>query len=107
MCPSCQTEYDDPANRRFHAQPNACPVCGPQMQLFNSAGQMVNHDIHRLLLEGKILAVKGLGAFHLVADATNAQAVAEIRRRKKRDAKPFAVMVRDVDTCLLYTSRCV
>jgi len=102
MCPSCQTEYDDPANRRFHAQPNACPVCGPQMQLFNSAGQMVNHDIHRLLLEGKILAVKGLGAFHLVADATNAQAVAEIRRRKKRDAKPFAVMVRDVDTARQY-----
>lgn len=102
MCSSCQAEYDDPTNRRFHAQPNACPVCGPQMQLLDRAGQLVDHNIHQLLLAGKILAVKGLGAFHLVADATNAQAVAELRQRKKRDAKPFAVMVRDMNTAHQY-----
>lgn len=96
MCPSCQAEYEDPRNRRFHAQPNACPVCGPQMRLLDRKGQPVKADLHRLLLEGQIIAVKGLGGFHLAVDATSAPAVAELRRRKKRDAKPFAVMVRDV-----------
>lgn len=102
MCPSCQTEYNDPLNRRFHAQPNACPVCGPQMLLLDRTGQPVNAGIHQLLLDGCILAVKGLGGFHLSVDATNAQAVAELRRRKKRDAKPFAVMVRDIATAKKY-----
>jgi hydrogenase maturation protein HypF len=102
MCPSCQTEYDDPGNRRFHAQPNACPDCGPQVQLLDRKGQKVHHDIHQLLGEGKIIAIKGLGAFHLAVDATNAQAVAELRRRKKRDAKPFAVMVKDLATAYEY-----
>jgi len=102
MCPSCQSEYDDPRNRRFHAQPNACPVCGPQVQLLDRKGQSVDYDIHQLLLEGKIVAVKGLGAFHLAVDATNAEAVAELRRRKRRDAKPFAVMVKDLATAHEY-----
>jgi len=102
MCPSCQAEYDDPRNRRFHAQPNACPDCGPQVQLLDCRGQKVNYDIHQLLMEGKIIAIKGLGAFHLAVDATNAQAVAELRRRKRRDTKPFAVMVKDLATAHEY-----
>jgi len=102
MCPSCQSEYDDPLNRRFHAQPNACPVCGPRVQLLDRQGQEVNLDVHQLLKEGKIIAVKGLGAFHLAVDATNAQAVAELRRRKRRDTKPFAVMVKNLETARQY-----
>lgn len=86
MCPDCQSEYEDPADRRFHAQPNACPSCGPQLSM--SPAEMVAR-----LQAGEILAIKGLGGFHLVADATNANAVATLRRRKQRDGKPFAVMV--------------
>ncbi|MGE5372382.1 MAG: carbamoyltransferase HypF [Solirubrobacterales bacterium] len=95
MCPQCQEEYEDPLHRRFHAQPNACPVCGPQLTLLDAAGQVVSDNPARLLKAGKILAVKGLGGFHLACDATQEDAVQMLRRRKKRDAKPFAVMVRD------------
>jgi hydrogenase maturation protein HypF len=101
MCPDCQREYDDPADRRFHAQPNACPRCGPRVALDGataSAGDPAQAVARagRLLGEGRIVAVKGLGGFHLACDARNAQTVSELRRRKGRSQKPFAVMVRDL-----------
>jgi hydrogenase maturation protein HypF len=85
MCPACQAEYDDPANRRFHAQPTACPACGPQLS-------MPPAEIVQRLRDGEILAIKGLGGFHLVCDARNHTAVTTLRQRKQREAKPFAVM---------------
>jgi hydrogenase maturation protein HypF len=102
MCPACQAEYDDPADRRFHAQPNACPVCGPQVTWRDSAGTAVAEGDAAVgaavaaLLAGAIVAVKGVGGYHLAADATSAEAVGELRRRKARDDKPFAVMVADL-----------
>lgn len=97
QCPSCQAEYDDPAHRRFHAQPNACPVCGPRLRWLNADGQSagvadpIAHAVERLRA-GDILAVKGLGGFHLLCDARNAEAVMRLRTRKAREEKPFAVM---------------
>ncbi len=96
MCPDCQEEYNNPLYRRFHAQPNACPTCGPHTTLLDRFGQMVAGSPKELLKQGYILAVKGLGAFHLAVDANNADAVLALRRRKQRDAKPFAVMARDI-----------
>ncbi len=101
MCPDCQAEYDDPHNRRFHAQPTACPVCGPQLW-YEENGQNLGEREEALQLArqalkaGKIIAVKGLGGFHLACDATNPQAVEELRKRKKRSDKPFAVMAFDL-----------
>lgn len=101
MCPACQAEYDDPASRRFHAQPNCCPDCGPQLTLHDAAGQLLCRDgaaISRAgeaLTAGLIVAVKGLGGFHLAVDAKNEEAVARLRARKGREAKPLAVMVPD------------
>lgn len=97
MCPACQAEYDDPANRRFHAQPNACPVCGPQVALWDADGRPVDSTdpIGRaaaLLEQGDVVAIKGLGGFHLAVDATNPQAVARLRTRKLREEKPLALM---------------
>ena len=96
MCEACQQEYEDPRDRRFHAQPNACPACGPQMWLVN-ADTGINtdtplEDAARLLAEGKILAVKGLGGFHLAVNAFDQDAVMRLRKRKHREAKPLAVM---------------
>ncbi len=100
MCPACQAEYDDPADRRFHAQPNACPACGPQLSYLDPSGTPVDGAALSLAVEalrdGRILAVKGIGGYHLATDATNGTAVAELRRRKHRDDKPFALMVADV-----------
>ncbi len=102
MCAACEAEYHDPADRRFHAQPNACPVCGPHLRLLNGGGGLVAERADALdgaitaLLAGKVVAVKGLGGYHLAADAGNAEAVGELRRRKHRDDKPFAVMVADM-----------
>lgn len=104
MCPSCQAEYDDPADRRFHAQPNACPVCGPRVWLEDANGQVLEYahedavtTASRLIAEGQIVAVKGVGGFHLACDAGNPQAVGELRARKRRYRKPFALMARDAD----------
>lgn len=98
MCPACQAEYDDPLNRRFHAQPNACPICGPTLTLTDVTGAILPEtDVisaaARLLREGRILAIKGLGGFHLACDATNEAAVRLLRARKRRPHKPFAVMM--------------
>lgn len=106
LCTACQAEYTDPASRRFHAQPNACPACGPGLQLLDSSGHPdVGKDplaaaISRLK-DGQILAVKGLGGYHLAVDAGNQSAVLELRRRKQRDEKPFALMA----NCLKATER--
>ena len=105
MCLTCQREYNDIENRRYHAQPNACPVCGPNLDLVSKEGNSITTDdiikfsIDRLL-EGAILAIKSLGGFHLVVDANNKKAIELLRKRKKRDSKPFAVMVLDVKNAL-------
>ena len=98
MCPRCDQEYNDPLDRRFHAQPNACPVCGPRLELVDADGKKVKcADIVKkagdLLKSGKILAIRGLGGFQLACDATNEKTVHQLRKRKHRPAKPFAVMV--------------
>ncbi|MCJ7825739.1 MAG: Sua5/YciO/YrdC/YwlC family protein, partial [Anaerolineales bacterium] len=98
MCAECAAEYRDPRDRRFHAQPVACPDCGPQIWLEENsvrreAGDEALQAARQLIKEGKILAVKGLGGFHLACDATNDAAVTELRHRKLRVNKPFAVMV--------------
>ncbi|HLO04827.1 MAG TPA: carbamoyltransferase HypF [Symbiobacteriaceae bacterium] len=98
LCDACRAEYLDPCNRRFHAQSLACPSCGPQIELLGAplAGDW-RERIHPLLQAGSIAAVKGLGGFHLICDATNEAAVSELRRRKRRPRKPFALMARDID----------
>jgi len=103
MCPACRAEYEDPKNRRFHAQPNACPDCGPRLELRNADGvvQRVADPVARavrLLEQGRIVAVKGVGGYHLAVDARNDAALEELRRRKGREEKPFALMVRDLAT---------
>ena len=106
MCPACQAEYDDPTNRRFHAQPNACPVCGPQLEFWtrdantpaSKAPRRLAHENDALLAAahaircGQIVAVKGIGGFHLFVDARNEQAVSRLRKLKQREEKPFALM---------------
>ena len=114
MCPQCQSEYDDPLNRRFHAQPNACPVCGPHvwLEMAGGAGEVVAERddalaaVQQLLAAGKILAIKGLGGFHLACDAANDSALALLRERKDRVGKPFAVMARDLQTIRQFAELC-
>ncbi|WP_457567303.1 carbamoyltransferase HypF [Desulfurobacterium sp.] len=104
MCPECEREYNDPADRRFHAQPNACPVCGPHVWLADKNGKLIAKKDEaikltvKLIKEGKILAVKGLGGFHLVCDASNEETVKKLRERKNREEKPFAVMFPDIES---------
>ena len=101
MCANCQAEYDDPANRRFHAQPNACWECGPWLWLSGPGGTEIAGDeamescVSRLA-GGAILAIKGIGGFHLAVDATSDTGVMRLRERKQRYGKPFAVMVKDL-----------
>jgi hydrogenase maturation protein HypF len=108
LCPACQAEYDDPLNRRFHAQPNACPECGPSVELWvpNNEPDVIKtyqqaqalKRTRALLNAGQIVAVKGLGGFHLACDATNDQALSRLRERKGRIDKPFALMAFDLET---------
>jgi len=106
MCPECEREYHDPADRRFHAQPISCPTCGPHIWLEAASGYAADDDAIKataaLLREGQIVAIKGLGGFHLACDATNAQAVARLRMRKGRAAKPFALMMANLDVVRQY-----
>ncbi len=101
MCADCQREYDSPFDRRFHAQPNACPACGPRLIALDADGRRLDADPIRTAAEvlraGGIVALKGIGGFHLACDATSPAAVALLRRRKRRDEKPFAVMVGDLE----------
>ncbi|MFJ9817305.1 carbamoyltransferase HypF [Streptomyces sp. NPDC101151] len=106
MCPSCATEYGDPADRRFHAQPVACPDCGPRLSLVPADGTGIRPArdadalaaARALLAAGRIVAVKGVGGYHLACDATDPRAVAALRSRKERGGKAFAVMCADLDT---------
>lgn len=101
LCSNCQTEYDDPTNRRFHAQPNACPICGPSITLHSPCGEKIASadpiaDTASLLHAGRIVAIRGLGGFHLAVDGGSNSAVALLRGRKGRPDKPLAIMVRDM-----------
>lgn len=104
MCPECQAEYDNPTDRRFHAQPNACPVCGPRvwLQVPGISPDAPIQAARQLLRAGAIVAVKGLGGFHLACDASNDEAVARLRERKGRVDKPFAIMSFDLETVRQY-----
>jgi hydrogenase maturation protein HypF len=110
MCEACGKEYSDPADRRFHAQPIACPVCGPQLSLARIDGESFERtatrdalaEACRLLIDGKIVAIKALGGYQLACDATSAEAVTRLRRLKRRDAKPFALMAENLATIRVY-----
>ncbi len=102
MCAECRAEYEDPGSRRFHAQPNACPVCGPRLTLLSPTGIPMHGDpievTRAMIAAGSVVAVKGLGGFHLACDASSEAAVAQLRERKGRSDKPLAVMVADLAT---------
>ena len=102
MCLACQSEYDDPADRRFHAQPNACPDCGPSLRLVTARGRVLDvrdplQAVVQALEDGLVVAVKGIGGYHLACRADEDQAVAALRSRKRREDRPFALMAPDLD----------
>jgi hydrogenase maturation protein HypF len=102
MCEMCLSEYEDPEDRRFHAQPNACPVCGPKLKLLDKDKNIIKTDNYikktiELLKNGNIVAIKGLGGFHLAADAQNDEAASRLRKKKNREEKPFAIMSYDIE----------
>ncbi|MBI4893660.1 MAG: carbamoyltransferase HypF, partial [Acidobacteria bacterium] len=108
LCPACHQEYTNPQDRRFHAQTNCCPACGPQLELRTLSGtQAVKHEAlqqaAQAIREGRILALKGIGGFHLICDARNKAAIETLRHRKRRPTKPFAVMFPHHPEPLLYT----
>ncbi|HEX9916256.1 MAG TPA: carbamoyltransferase HypF [candidate division Zixibacteria bacterium] len=101
MCPDCNREYNNPENRRFHAQPNACPICGPRLLLMDKKKNVIHttnpiSSAIQLLKKGYIVAMKGIGGYHLACDATNKNAVSTLRKRKYREDKPFAIMAGDI-----------
>ena len=102
MCPDCDREYHDIEDRRYHAQPDCCPVCGPQVFFLDAEGNRLEGDAIELAREyvknGKIIAVKGLGGMHLACSCAEPEVAMTLRRRKQRDEKPFAIMCRDVET---------
>lgn len=102
LCERCGREYEDPRDRRFHAEPNACPACGPELTLLDGKGEKIEYSdpiekTIELLQEGYVVAVKGIGGFHLAADASSSTALARLRERKFREEKPLAVMVKDLE----------
>ncbi|MDD5117030.1 MAG: carbamoyltransferase HypF [Sulfuricurvum sp.] len=107
MCPECEAEYTDPNSRRYHAEPISCPQCGPKLKLIENQGNPIMGNPLELAVEmlksGEIIALKGLGGFHLMCDATSDAAVSELRRRKHRKAKPLAVMFRSLEDLESYT----
>ncbi len=108
MCSRCRREYEDPKDRRFHAQPIACPDCGPKLSLLDKEGEVITtgeeslNKVLEALKEGKMVAVKGIGGFHLLCDATREEVVRILRERKKRKEKPFAVMFKTIEQVCLY-----
>ncbi len=108
MCDECKEEYENPKNRRFHAQPNACPKCGPHVELLDAKGDFMSSendaliDVIDLIKKGKIAAVKGIGGFHLICDARNEESVKQLRKRKNREEKPFALMFPNLDSVSEY-----
>ena len=107
MCDDCRKEYENPLSRRFHAQPNCCNKCGPKLSLLNNKGELINCEDEielskTLLKEGNILAIKGLGGFHLVCNASDEKSIDNLRIRKKRKTKPLALMMKDINTVEKY-----
>ncbi|MDK2791803.1 MAG: hydrogenase maturation protein HypF [Deferribacteres bacterium] len=102
MCSVCQSEYDEPENRRFHAQPNACNVCGPKVYFKDLSGKKLIEIAQKYLNDGKIIGVKGIGGYHIMCDAMSHEAVSMLRDFKSRKFKPFALMVKDKNTLMKY-----